>query len=214
MIKKIFKKILNFFNIHPDKNQRWILGNIFIVGLLYTYINPAMVKAIITELPAEWLAFQSLFMSVCGLLIGMIWQGYVRSKAIKHFTLLCIIESLAGFLLGMYLCFVHYNVWVFAIASLIYGTLVTEFISKCLMTFRSKLWNEHEREVYDNNNSVVSGIYCIIGFTLSLLFMPSLKLTLFIYGLTCGIDNIGWLVIYAKNKEKFRKELTTEKQPE
>ena len=84
-----------------------------------------------------------------------------------------------------------------------YGTLVSEFIGKCLMTFRPKLWNEHEREVYDNNNDVVCGIYCIAGYVCALLFMPSLKVAMFIWGLCCAIDNIGWLVVYHKNKDKF-----------
>jgi hypothetical protein len=33
--------------------------------------------------------------------------------------------------------------------------------------------------------------------------MPSLKVAMFIWGLCCGIDNIGWLVVYHKNREKF-----------
>jgi hypothetical protein len=158
---KLFKRILDFFNIHPDKNQRWTLSTVFVVGLLYTYVQPAITKAWVSELPAEWIAFQSLAYSICGLLIGMIWKGWVRRKAIQWFTILCIIESAAGFFVGMWLSFVEYNVWVLAIACLLYGTLISEFVGKCLMTFRPKLWNEHEREVYDNNNDVVWHLlYC------------------------------------------------------
>ena len=200
---KLFKRLLDFFNIHPDKNQRWTLSTLFIVGLLDAYVGPAISKAWVTELPAEWLAFQSLVYSVVGLLIGMIWKGWIRRKAIQWFTVLCIIESAAGFCVGMWLCFVEYNVWVLAIACLLYGTLVSEFIGKCLMTFRPKLWNEKEREIYDNNNSVVCGIYCIVGYVCALLFMPWLKVAMFIWGLCCGIDNIGWLVVYHKNRKKF-----------
>ena len=201
---KLFKRVLDFFNIHPDKNQRWTLSTLFIVGLLYTYVQPAITKAWVTELPAEWIAFQSLAYSVCGLLIGMIWKGWVRRKAIQWFTILCIIESAAGFFVGMWLCFVEYDVWVLAIACLLYGTLISEFVGKCLMTFRPKLWTEHEREVYDNNNDVVCGIYCIVGYACSLLLMPSLQVAMFVWGLTCALDNIGWLVVYHKNRDKFR----------
>ena len=152
---KLFKRILDFFNIHPDKNQRWTLSTVFVVGLLYTYVQPAITKAWVSELPAEWIAFQSLAYSICGLLIGMIWK-------------------------------------------------ISEFVGKCLMTFRPKLWNEHEREVYDNNNDVVCGIYCIVGYACSLMFMPSLQVAMFVWGLTCALDNIGWLVVYHKNRDKFR----------
>ena len=97
---RLFKRLLNFFNIHPDKNQRWTLSTVFVVGLLYTYVQPAITKAWVSELPAEWIAFQSLAYSICGLLIGMIWKGWVRRKAIQWFTILCIIESAAGFFVG------------------------------------------------------------------------------------------------------------------
>ena len=40
--------------------------------------------------------------------------------------------------------------------------------------------------------------------TLSTLFMPSLRVAMFVWGVCCGIDNIGWLVVYHKNREKFR----------
>ena len=33
--------------------------------------------------------------------------------------------------------------------------------------------------------------------------MPSLKVAMFIWGLCCAIDNIGWLVVYHRNKDKF-----------
>ena len=54
------------------------------------------------------------------------------------------------------------------------------------------------------------GIYCIAGYVCALLFMPSLKVAMFIWGLCCAIDNIGWLVVYHKNKEKFMKIETEE----
>ena len=201
---KLLRKTLDFFNIHPDHNQRWTLTTLFLTGLLYTYVEPVITKAWISELPAEWLAFQSLTYSVVGLVIGMIWKGRLRRWAVRWFTVLCIIESAAGFLVGMWLCFVDYNVWVLAIACLLYGTLVSEFIGKCLMTFRPKLWNEKEREVYDNNNDVVCGIYCIVGYVCALVSMPSLQVAMFMFGLTCGLDNIGWLVVYHKNRDCFR----------
>ena len=49
---KLFRKTLDFFNIHPDHNQRWTLTTLFLTGLLYTYVQPviAMVIALILGL--------------------------------------------------------------------------------------------------------------------------------------------------------------------
>lgn len=200
---RMFKTILKFFNINPDKNQRWILVNLFLAGLLYTYVGPAITKEIITALPAEWLAFQSLFFSITALVIGMAWKGRTRRTAIKLFMWLCIAESCAGFLIGMYLFFIHYNVIVFAIATMLYSSLISEFVAKCIMFFKTRLWNEKGREKYDNNDTIVCSLFCIIGYALSLLFMPSLETALLIWSIVCATDNIAWIILYQKHKSQF-----------
>lgn len=197
----MIKKILNLLNVHPDENQKWLLISMFLSGLLITYVNPTITKAIISELPAQWLAIEALVSSIAALLIGMIWKGKIRETAIKWFFILTISESLLGCILAWYLTFVEYNVWIFAIASLIYTTFITMFVGKCIMTFKSKLWNEKAREIYDNNSSIVSSIVCIIGFSFALIILPSLKLSLFLWGCCAILDDLGWMIVYYKNRE-------------
>ena len=72
MIKKICKKILTILNIHADDNQKWLLWSMFFSGLLATYVSPQISKTVITQLPAEWIAFEALFSSIVALIIGMI----------------------------------------------------------------------------------------------------------------------------------------------
>ena len=105
----MIKQILDKLNIKPDNNQKWILLSLFISGLLITYSSPVITKSIITALPAEWIAFQSLFSSISALVIGMMWQGRIREKIIKCFFGFCIAESIIGCLLGLYLCFINYD---------------------------------------------------------------------------------------------------------
>jgi hypothetical protein len=200
-MNKLFKKILDLINVHPDENQKWILLSLFLSGLLITYVHPAIIKEIYSSLPAQWIAFEALASSVAGLLVGIIWKGPVRKKVIHNFLIFAVTESTLGCILGMFLAFIHYNVWVFAIASLIYSTIISTFVAKCIMAFKAKLWIEKEREIYDNNMSIVSGIVCVIGFSMALILMPSLKLSLVLWGLCCIIDDIGWILVYIKNKK-------------
>lgn len=196
-------KILNLLNIHPDKNQKYILISLFISGLFFTYVSPALMKAIISDLPAEWIAFESLFGSISGLIIGIIWKGKTREFATKFFMWLAIAESVLSFSLSMFLCFVYYNVWVFAIASLLYTSFVSIFVGKCIMAFKAVLWNDKGREIYDNNASIVGGIVSVLGFSVALFAMPSLKVALFIWGVACIIDDFGWIMVYYKNKKSL-----------
>ena len=200
----MIKKILNLINVHPDKNQKWILLSLFFSGLLITYVHPAIVKEIYSSLPAEWIAFESLSSSIAGLIVGILWKGKVRYLATRNFMIFAITESVLGCALGLFLVFVYYNVWIFAIVSLIYSAFITTFVAKCIMAFKAKLWVEKDREIYDNNQSVIAGIVCIIGFTAALVFMPSLKVSIFLWGLCCIIDDIGWIIVYNKNKYELK----------
>lgn len=203
-MRKLLRSIMNLLNIHPDKNQRWILLSLFLSGLLITYVHPAVVKEVYTNLPAEWIAFESLAGSVAGLVVGMLWKGTLRKGVTRNFLVFAVSESVLGCLLGFFLAFVHYNVWIFAIASLVYSAFITTFVGKCIMAFKAKLWVEKEREVYDNNQSIVAGMVCVIGFSAALFFMPSLKVALVIWGLCCIIDDIGWILVYLKNRGALR----------
>ena len=194
-------KILKLLNLKIDNNQKYILLSLFISGLLITYVSPMFTKVIITALPAEWIAFESLFASISTLLIGILWKGKTRETAMKHFIIFCLIETIASFTLALYLLLVEFNVWVYAIFSLFYISFITVFVGKCIMAFKTKLWNEEKREIYDNNTSIISGITCISGFLLALLFMPSLKLSLILWAIACIVDDIGWMIVYIKNKK-------------
>lgn len=200
----MFQKILKIFNIKLDNNQKWIFTSLFICGFLITYISPIFMKTVITLLPAEWIAFENLFIALSALIIGMIWKGKVRENALKYFISFCVIQSLLGFGLALYLAFINFNVWFYAIFSLIYTSLITIFVGKCIMVFKTKLWNEEKREQYDNNSEIIGSLTCILGFLCALLFMPSLKVALVLYGLCCIIDDIGWIVVYSKNKNLLR----------
>ena len=81
----MLKKFLKYINIRPDKDQSYLLISLVISGLLMTYAHPTLIKEIVSNLPAQWIAFESLAASISGLLIGMIWQKNIRKKAIQNF---------------------------------------------------------------------------------------------------------------------------------
>lgn len=203
-MKRVFGWILDKLNLKIDNNQKWILSSLVIVGLLHTYISPTLTKEVISNLPAQWIAFEALVSSLSGLFIGILWQGKLRLKAIRTFLYLIISESMAGFALALWLIIFGFNVWVFAIASLIYTNLVTIFVCKCIMAFKAKLWIEKDREIYDNNQSIVGGLTCVIGFGTALVFLPSLNIALLLWGLCCLIDDLGWGIVYWKNREVLK----------
>lgn len=115
-------------------------------------------KTSISELPAQWLSFETVWCCVASLVVGIMWKGKFRAAAVKWFAVLAIAESACGFSLGMWLAFVQWNVWVYAIFSLLYVSIISLTISRCIMVFKTKLWNEKSRELHDNTQSVIGDI--------------------------------------------------------
>ena len=200
------KKILNLFNLKLDSNQKYIVVSLILCSLLCSYISPVIIKDIYTKLPSEWIAFESLVGSISGFLISIFWRDTIRRQAIKKFLTLVIGETVCGILVCAYLLLIDYNIWVLAISQLIYTTFITSFVCKCIMVFKSKLWNNKDRETYDNNIEIVSCLTSILGYLIAILAEPDIHLAIFLWGVAYLVDDIGWAIVYFKNKELLVKD--------
>lgn len=200
------KGILNLINLKLDNNQKYIVVSLILCGLLCSYVSPVIIKDIYTKLPSEWIAFESLVGSISGFLLSIFWRGVIRKQAIKKFLLLVISETICGILVCGYLLLIDYNIWVLAIAQLIYTTFITSFVCKCIMVFKSKLWNNKDREIYDNNIEIVACLTSILGYLTAIIVEPNIYLAIFLWGIAYLVDDIGWAIVYFKNRELLSKE--------
>ena len=200
------KRILDLLNLKLDSNQKYIVVSLVLCGLLCAYISPVIVKDIYTKLPSEWIAFESLVGSISGFLISIFWRDTIRKQAIKKFLLLVISETICGVLVCGYLLLVDYNIWVLAIAQLIYTTFITSFVGKCIMVFKSKLWNNKDREIYDNNMEIIACLTSILGYLIAIIAKPNIYFAIFLWGVAYLVDDIGWAIVYFKNKEILSKD--------
>lgn len=197
-------KLFSFFNIKLQQNQWPIALSCFLSLIVNSYIGPILCKTAISQLPAQWLSFETIWCCLTGLAISMLWKGKLREKALKWFVVLASIESLAGLCLGLWLAFVGWNVWVYSIFSLLYISIVSITISKCIMAFKSRLWNEQARELYDNTDNIIRNIGLMIGGVLAIIMCPSLKLALTLFAFACVLDDIGWICTYIKCHDKLK----------
>lgn len=205
-IKTIFGKALKLFNINLQPHQAIPATSYFFTMLMHAYFAPMLVKTSISELPPQWLSFETVWCCLASLFVGIMWKGKFRLAAVKNFAVLATAESACAFCLGLWLAFVQWNVWVYAIFSLLYVSIISLTISRCIMVFKSKLWNEKSRELHDNTQSVIGDIALCIGGIASIVACPSLKLALVLFGLCCVVDDIGWIITYIKLKKTLIEE--------
>ena len=202
MMSKIFK----FFNIQLQPYQGLLALSMFFSVLLNAYFCPVLCKTAVSALPPQWLAFEGVWCCTISLFIGMIWKGNFRKAVLRNFVWFAIVESVASFCLAMWLAFVAWNVWIYAIFSLLYVSLVSLTISRCIMVFKTKIWNEKSRELHDNTASIVKDLALVIGGLMAMLFCPSLKLALVLWGIACIVDDIGWVLTWFKLKDKLKED--------
>lgn len=179
---RVWHFLKRMLNIQVQDNQGYLLFSSSMCGLIYTYANPPIVKEIVSKLPAEYISFEGAWFCLSALIIGAIWKNRTRVFAMRFFTWLALSESIGSFLLSIYLVVINYNVWVFAILTLFYSSIITTFIGKCIMMFQSKLWNGKEREMYDNTASIFRNGTAMLGFAIAILAMPSLNTAILLWG--------------------------------
>ena len=200
-------KIKRILNLSVDDNQKWILIFSFITCLILSFTAPIIHQTLYVLLPTRWFAFSSLIGSISGLFVGIIWKGNIRKFAINKFLIITISECLICFGVGIYMAFFGGNIWVYAITQLIYVNLISRFVYKAQMYFKSKLWNGKKRENYDNNESIILYLSMIFGYLLAIIYVPTFTFSMFLFGFCCLIDDTGWIIVFIKNKQSLNKEL-------
>lgn len=199
----MLNKLLEKLNIRLDENQKWIALSYFILGTIFSFTSPTFIKEYGMNLPTQYFAAEAIVSAFSVLFVGMAWQGKIRAFATKHFIGFAVCESVIAFIVSLYLIFINYNIWILAISCMIYTNLISIFVGKCIMAFRTKIWNEEAREIYDNNNSIIGAFVCLFGYGAALFITPSIKTCVFIWGITCLLDNIAWCCLYYKHRDKF-----------
>lgn len=207
------KKIIKF---GVDSNQSILLVTSIICTILGASVGPALQKEIISALPAKFLAIQGLVAIGANIIVSHLWQlEDARKRVILSYRILTLTESVAGFCLAMYLAFIDWNVYVFAIASLIYTSLISMLVGKATSAFSNALWKGRKREDYKNEKDLWHGYAGILGLLIAATFTAPLRWSLVIWGITCILDDLGWIIIYLKNKNfLLQKTLTEEKDEE
>jgi hypothetical protein len=164
---------------------------------------PTIHKVCIELLPARYIAFEQLAISFFLILFCTLWKNHnFRNKTIKIFLMLSTLEMTCGIILAFSMT-IWFNVWIFAIGSLIYTSAISVWLSRAIIAFKSVLFVEKEREDFDNNLQLACSISSLIGFGAALIYPPSLPICLILWGIGC-INNLGWIIVYLRNKTNLK----------
>ena len=179
-----------------------IIGFQFVSDILICIGWPTVHKVCVELLPTRYLAFEQLAISFFLILFCSLWKNdKFRAKSINLFYYLSLFELISGITLA-FLMSIWFNVWVYAIGSLIYTSAVSVLLSRIIIAFKAVLFREKEREDFDNDFQLASSVSSLIGFGLALIYPPSLTISLILWGIAC-LNNLGWIIVYKRNKTKL-----------
>lgn len=161
-----------------------------------------MHKVCVEALPTRYIAFEQIVLSLSTLLFCSLWKNNnFRQASIKIYNKLAITEIIIGIIIAI-ISYIHFNVWVYAISLLICSSVISIYLSRMITAFRAAVFQDRDREDYDNNLRLLTSISGLLGFIIAFIYPLPIKLCLALFAfLWCA--NIGWIYVYQTNKEKF-----------
>lgn len=187
-----------------DKTQKILLSCIFIDEFLACLSYPAIRKVTGELLPTRYFAIEGIIIFLSSIIACSLWNNKnFRIFLFKIYKLLAILEILGFISLGI-TQFLWFNICVFSIGTLCFGSIICVFLGRILNSFRVSMFPDRKREFFDNNRTLVENISELVGLGIAAIFPISLKTSIILWSI--GIASIiGWLIIYKRNKIKLSK---------
>lgn len=194
---------LPFIHIKTDSNSKILFICIAITAMLNAMAYPAVTKFLVSSLPARWLAIEEIVITFSLIVLCRLWNNDTfRNKSIPKFVYIYFTEGLIGSALVFYSAFIDLNPWILAIGFLILTSIISVWLSRIIIAFKSILFKDREREDYDNNHELVYSIAAFVGSVVAIVINPPIRLALIIYGIAI-LGDVGWIIVYFRNKEKL-----------
>ena len=214
---EIFSKFKNIKNpvsvvIDMDQNSQ-ILFLFDVIGtILMTISMPVISKMFMSEVSADELGQRMLVSTICGFILEQFWVKSVRNGLLKHYMCFCWLETALTTGLIVYMLIFGWNYHVYMWGSVLYGTFISRIVGKLTSAYSNQLWQGRDREDRQNSLSYLNKVAGIAaGILLALGVVPTLEQSLIMWGITSAIDDLGWMIVYSRNKEQLDRDVLKEK---
>lgn len=205
-MKNFMIKFIDWLDIKPTKDQRVLLISNGIICFITAFVSSAMMNnCAVVNFNEEFTSTMNLISCVCGIVIGKVWTGYVRDHLMRNYKVYVIVECIIFSAIYLFLALCHelWNPYAYMIIGLIYSVLIGRFIGRSQDVIKSAVWVDNDqRERFNINMNNVAPLASLVGFILIKVWYPGLTTSLILLSSVCIIDDIGWFIVYCKNKDK------------
>lgn len=178
-----------------------MLAATFITTLFYSATYPYIHKEIMMNVSDTVVAINQIINCISIVVLGSLWNKK-SDKLFRFYPVLCVLESVAG-VLSTVLATVTHNILLYYIVDTLIFSIITRNICCGGVKLRAiRYRTEKEREHFDNNNNSASAIATIIGSLLAMNLDLNFVVMLWIATIGNTIDNVFYIYIYIKTKER------------
>ncbi len=178
-----------------------MLAATFITTLFYSATYPYIHKEIMMNVSDRVVAINQIINCVSIVVLGSLWNKR-SDRLFRFYPVLCVLESVIG-MLSTVLASITHNILLYYIVDTLIFSIITRNICCGGVKLRAiRYRTEKEREHFDNNNNSASAIATIIGSVLAMCLDLNFVVMLWIATIGNAIDNVFYIYIYFKTKER------------
>lgn len=173
----------------------------FITTLFYSASYPYIHKVIISNVSETVIALSQIINCVSIVFFGLIWNRYSQ-KLFKFYSVFCIFETLLS-ITSTVIAVITGNILAYYVIDTLIFAIVTRNICCGGVKLRALRYStETAREHFDNSDNSASAVATIIGSVLAMILKLDFIPMLWIATVGNAVDNIFYIAIYNKEREK------------
>lgn len=177
-----------------------LLGTL-ITTLFYSATYPYIHKEIMTVVSNRMVAANQIVNCVSIILIGTLWNKK-SNRFFKSYPLLCVIETLLSVGSCLFTVITKNILAYYVIDTLIFAIVTRNICCGNVKLRAIRYKTEKERECFDNNQNSANAIATIIGSLIAMVLNLDFNIMLWLATIGNTIDNIFYICIFYKTKEK------------
>lgn len=176
----------------------------FLTTLFYSSTYPYIHKQVMTVASDNFIALNQIINCLSIVFFGTIWNK-LSDKLFRYYPLFCICETLLGIMTSIYAMMSNDIIGYYMLDTFVFAIVTRNICCGGIKLRAVRYKTEKLRECFDNNNNSVSAISTIIGSCIAMVLNLDFITMLWIATFGNMIDNIFYIVIYYKTKERKAK---------
>lgn len=173
----------------------------FLTTIFYSATYPYIHKEVMMVATDNFIALNQIINCISIVVFGLLWNKK-SEKLFDYYPAFCILETILGILTTTYAIFSHNIIAYYLLDTIVFAVVTRNICCGGVKLKAIRYKTEEEREHFDNNDNSSYSIATIIGSIIAMFLKLDFATMLCIATFGNAIDNIFYICIFFKTKQK------------